>query len=171
MTHSHTDTGTTGGDVVSVPTNSETLSRRPAFRFPIPDGEYVAKAPKGHVSLYGHHPKWCNESYNVSGASFHDHGPECTASLLYLRVPSFDTGDGFLSVELSKPYVNGIYRVEDGDVEGWRHQYVDHGRNVKVARYIGDENDDRPQFLTAPEARSLAAALLHAADTIEGRLR
>jgi len=138
------------------------------FPLPISDepAAYGTKLPEGQMSSYGYHSWWCrNNGSDETGISVEDHGPICNSSFIgaSVRPATFDQGGGYLSVDLVSPYTHGVYKAEDMKVV---HHY-DRRLRLIWSPTGNPDGDELDLHITSSEARSLAAALLRAADMDE----
>lgn len=112
-------------------------------------------------------PFCANDGVPTDGASVAEHGEMCRSShVINQSVPAGDGGrKGHLFGALSIPYLHGVYRWFDASQAEWR-PYVE----LSVDLPIGDDSFAEGElYLTAEEAREMAAGLMRMADEIEFR--
>lgn len=124
--------------------------------FPEPFGDYSKTPPDGFRAWWGHHARYCNheDALRQSGVSVAEHGVWCEAQVAGVPASVHDV-DTDVYVYLLAPYTHGIYPTL---LE----------RRDYVALFASADEQPMAVFTTSA-ARSLAAALLHAADEAEFR--
>lgn len=136
-------------------TNSVRTDREHSL-FPAPTAGDFPSA--GHVSVFGYHATYCNhdETLRQPGVSVTEHGRWCEGHVAGVQV-NVDDYDDQLWVSNVRPYMHGVYP-----------QGI-HCRTELVGLFPGSRDGEEPPWatLTPPAARSLAAALIRAADSAE----
>lgn len=149
-------------------TTTTGTSTQPLYPLPVdpvyPAGLFPEAAP-GTVNLFGYHATWCQSELKQSGADANEHGPACMRSVgpaVHGMRP--DGQEERVNVEMISSYTHGVYTAGGNFQES----------RIKVSSWseMEDENDRyfwlQGVHLGSGEARRLAAALLRAADRIDG---
>ncbi len=130
--------------------------------FPEPFGDYSKTAPDGFYAWWGHHARYCSHEGDLrqSGVSVAEHGVWCEAQVAGVPASVHDV-DTDVYVYLLAPYTHGTYPRLPRLLE----------RRDYVALFASADEQPMAVFTTSA-VRSLAAALLQAADEAEfGNLR
>ncbi|MFT4227068.1 hypothetical protein [Micropruina sp.] len=136
-----------------------------AIMFPDPVGDYhndYAALPTGFRAVYGHHARYCNHDQELRrpGVSVAEHGLWCERQVAGVNANFENSHDDQIWVCNVRPYQHGVYQT------GYFPR--------DLVCLFGPRDEDEPPWATLipSAARSLVAALLHAADEAEfGHLR
>lgn len=154
----------------------ETLANSPLIPTPIAD-QWAGREQRlaqdddttETVDLYGYCAWWCNiqQAFELpqgkSGNTIEEHcdDPFCMSQIGRSHEATGTHGHTtYVGVELFVAYTHGVYRRDDRGMQG-----------TKIALTLSSGNDHCDEgmvFIDPSRARSLAAALLRAADELEG---
>ena len=137
-------------------------TKYPLFPKPI-EQEYPGSDVEG--SSYGHCAAFCTSGNDRGGMLVEDHGGACDATIggSHLGVDNRGDVDGFM-IELNRPYLHGRYDPDEL-------RQASNFEAVVTLFPVAEYETERALHLTAPVARSLAAALIRAADIWEQQPR
>ena len=125
-------------------------------------GMFVEPGP-GLSAVFGYHSSWCISDVNEPGVSVEDHGRWCeAASGSTYEARWGDGSEGSVFVCPVEQYVHGVIRTED-------FRRLGRGGNSQVRLIFNGDDENEWLFISPSAARSLAAILIRAADTIELR--
>lgn len=167
-----------GGDVLSSTTYQEarTMSQHPTtdpgrssrpggpvILSPVDPDPATAYADPALTAEHGYHSTWCNSDAAETGADVAEHGHLCESRAVPVDAWGAHQEPRTVWAAAVQPYRSGSYVLDDV-----------RGRPARPFVKLTWEEDSPAAaaewgaFLTPGEARSLAAALTHMADTAEG---
>lgn len=115
--------------------------------------------------VHGQCSRFCaNDGVPTHDAPVAEHGPLCQSNGALL-VPGLASADGRSSVlfgSLVAPYMHGVYRGQEWAQTEWQ-GYVE----LSVDVFTPDGHVDGEVYLTAAQARTIAAGLTYLADELE----
>ncbi|WP_413450204.1 hypothetical protein AA0Y32_06000 [Georgenia phoenicis] len=139
----------------------------PLIPLPVDETYSGHEAPEGFVSTYGWCAWFCAVDIGLSnrGTSISDHGVWCEQRVgkTFQGLRADGTPES-VGVDVVQPYLHGVYKKADAYANHVaREQYV----RVTLGAWEDDDEQRHEAYLAPSEVRSLARALLHAADSLE----
>ena len=147
---------------------SMTAETQPLAQFPLRTftKQNIGVKDDGTIDLWGHCANFCAQAHDgapTSGRSVEDHGLWCTTNVGLSVDGRFNDGERtVIAVQLSQPYTHGTYLAGVA-----RASYKARGVTLVINADSDDDEERVEVHMKASDVRSLAAALLHAADNLE----
>jgi hypothetical protein len=148
--------------------STTTTTARPLVERPLRDhfkGDGLVTNGDGTISIYGWCAPWCAralyDGLGDHGRTVEDHGLWCQTTVGPAVPARYQDGtDERLGLELVRAYEHGVYPVP----RTLRTEMV----RLTVGAWQDDADERTELYMEPAAARSFAAALLYAADTLEG---